>query len=358
MDTEKYIAVQIPIELKSKIDDGEYTLLGTQVRDKSGRIVCNLKALEKQGENYYSPQIFVSFQQYSFVSATAISTNLRQQLDDKMRSLSSMEEKLDRMLSRQTSSLYAEVQIFNEHFENLGEKSNLTDEKQAFSTGVKAAVLGAAMDSYFKEYIDSVEVWSGYDNESMTYGEYKREPQGAKVYKGYKRPSIEKTKFKRFSNFDANPLAYAFLEVLNGLNLLSINYNKRVYSRYLENLEALDHTLRDLLAKLVDGLGKEGSIYDMMYVLDRDNKFEKIDILRIQKARDQDILQSLISRSFGKENSPYRDQERLESIYNVIDILEEISNLKERAMSLESIKLENSPEVKALQYALFCAGES
>ncbi|SHF57030.1 hypothetical protein SAMN02745753_02216 [Marinomonas polaris DSM 16579] len=40
------IEVLIPESIQNKIDDGDYKIIGTQVRDRKGRIVCNLDSSE------------------------------------------------------------------------------------------------------------------------------------------------------------------------------------------------------------------------------------------------------------------------------------------------------------------------
>ncbi|MGE1152110.1 hypothetical protein [Pseudomonas kitaguniensis] len=351
MDSEKHITVKIPPQIQQKIDSGDYKLRGSELRDKRGRIVGNLESLETPLNNYFSPQIFVSFEQYSFVSVTAVSFELRSYVETKMQVLSALDSKLDTLIERQTCSLFADVGTFTENFRSLGERSVLVDEKTTFASGVKAASgLAANLVSYFKEYVNSTEVWYGSEYESISYEGYLR-----------KRDSrlnlpVKKTKFKLFSNSHAYAMSYAFLEILNGLNLLSIVFNGRVNPRYEENLDALEAALRDVLEKLIQGLGNDPDIYSMMYSLDSSDRYYEVDVFRIQGVQDTDVVQKLISRSFGKISRDERDFDRLSSIYEVVGILEEIRNLRARATSLNSIQLPGSPEVAALQVALF--GES
>jgi hypothetical protein len=46
MDSEKQLTVKIPAELQPKLDSDDYVIRGSQVRDKLGKIVCNLESLE------------------------------------------------------------------------------------------------------------------------------------------------------------------------------------------------------------------------------------------------------------------------------------------------------------------------
>jgi hypothetical protein len=348
MDAERNITVKIPAAIQQKIESGDYKLRGSELRDRRGRIVGNLKSLEASPNNFFSPQIFVSFQQYSFVSMTAVSIELRSYVDEKMQALSALDSKLDKILERQTSGLFADVSAFSENFQSLGERSVLVDEKITFASGVKAvSSLASHLNSYFKEYLNLTEVWCRGGPESVTYESCLRD----------RNPMLNipiiRSKFKRFSKSHAHALSYAFLEVLNGLNVLSIIFNGKVHARYEENLGILERALRDTLSKLIDGLEQEGDIYRMMYSLDEVDEYYEVDVLRIQSIQGSDIVQKLISRSHGKISRDHRDFDRLDSIYHVVGLLEEIGNLRVRSTSLEFIDLLDSPEVTALKGALF-----
>lgn len=351
MDTEKNIVVKIPAPIQEKIDREEYKLRGTQLRDRSGRIVGNLEALEAPENKYFSPQIFVSFEQYSFVSVTAVSIELRNYVENKMLALSALDSKLDTIIERQTAILFASVDTFSEHFRSLCEGSVLVDNKATYSSGLIAATeIAANLSSYFNDYVNSTEVWNDNDYQPVTYESYMRgrDPKW--------RHSIRRSKFKLFSDSHAYAVSYAFIEILNGLNLLSIVFDGKVYTSYSRNLDLLETFLGDTLQKLIDGLCGEGDIYEMMYGVDEYNKYFEVDVLRIQEIQGVEILQGLISRFFGKTSRSERDFDRLNSIYEVVKLLEEIRNLRVRATSLESIQLPGSPEVAALKSALF--GES
>lgn len=348
MDAEKNITVKIPTAIQQKIESGDYKLRGSELRDRRGRIVGNLKSLETPPEKFFSPQIFVSFQQYSFVSMTAVSIELRNHVDERMQALSALDGKLDKIIERQTSSLFAAVSAFSENFKSLGERSVLVDEKYTFSSGVKAvSALASNLNSYFKEYLNATEVWYGDMYKPVTY----------ESCLGERNPSLNlpvtRSKFKLFNESHAYTISYAFLEVLNGLNLLSIVFNAKVHPRYEENLVMLERALRETLNKLIYGLEEEGDIYGMMYSLDSANEYYPLNILRIQDVQGDDILQKLIRRSYGKISQDERDHNRLGSIYDVVGLLEEISNLRERVTSLDCIELQDSPEVAALSGALF-----
>lgn len=251
MDSEKQLTVKIPPELQPKLDNGDYVMKGTQVRDKLGRIVCSLDSLETPGHLYFSPQIFVSFEQYCFISINAVPERLKLDLQDNKTKLSSLETKVDTILQRQTGNLIALISDFNEHFSSLAEKSKLTDEKSAFSSAVKAVTnIAANFGSYITEYLDSTDVRFGHSASEIKYSEYRKEKRN-------KWETIKESKFGRFNAFDANYLAYSLLSTLNNLNMLSVIYDGRVHPRYNESLEELDRQLKDVLKTLVIGLGDE-----------------------------------------------------------------------------------------------------
>ncbi|UVM47743.1 hypothetical protein LOY38_14950 [Pseudomonas sp. B21-015] len=347
MDSEKQLIVKIPAALQSKIDSGDYELEGYRVRNKSGRIVANLKAFDTPDHLHFSPQIFVSFEQCCFISNNAVSDTLQRELESARAERSSLETKIDTVLERQTGDLIALTSEFNEHFTSLRERNRLTDEKTVFASGVKAAAaLANNLDSYIKEYLDSVEVWFGPASEKIKYGEYQKKEKT-------KWNTVKESKFNRFAQFDINHIAYSFLSIINNLNILHIAFNEEVHSRYEKNLQELEKRLKTLLKKLILGLGEERDIFSIMFASDKPSSYKKIDVSRILKHETSISLDNLIIRSYANENEIKRDFERVESVIDIIDILDEIENLRARATSLESVELSNSTEVSTLKNTLF-----
>ncbi|MCX7258054.1 MAG: hypothetical protein NTZ64_15415 [Polaromonas sp.] len=80
--TTKTIKVNIPAKIQEKIDEGNYKLNGTEVRDKLGRIVCNLKSLDSDDTHYFSPHIFLQFENCTFISSTALSSRLHENMEE------------------------------------------------------------------------------------------------------------------------------------------------------------------------------------------------------------------------------------------------------------------------------------
>jgi hypothetical protein len=352
MDTEKHITVKIPPELQAKLDNDGYSINGTQVRDNLGRIVCNLKSLEAPSNLYFSPQIFISFEQYCFISISAASEKLKLALEANKSKLSSLEAKIDTILERQTGTLIALTTDANEHFSSLMEKSNLTDEKIAFTSGVKAAsAIAADFASYINDYLDSTEVQFGHSNETIPYGAYRK-------VKRSQWENIKKSKFRRFMEFDANYLAYSLLSTLNNLNLLSLTYNGRIHPRYEVSLQELERQLKSVLTKLVNGMGDEEDIFSMIYATLTKENIKKIDFQRVLKYEQTYSLNDLIMRSYSTSRDIKLDQERINSIGDILDLLDDIENLQHRVSSLTSIQLASSPDVAALKSMLFGSNDA
>jgi broad specificity phosphatase PhoE len=352
MNYEKQLTVKIPAEMQPKLDNREYTIDGTQVRDKLGRFVCNLESLETPDHLYFSPQIFVSFEQYCFISINAVSNRLKLDLESNKSQLSSLENKIDTILERQTGNLIALISDFNEHFASLGEKSKLTDEKSAFSSGVKAATaIAANFGSYLNEYLDSTDVRFGPSMTETTFGQYRKEKHGTW-------DAIKDSKFGRFQKFDINYLAYSLLNILNNLNLLSITYDSRIHPRYEESLQEIERQLTDVLTRLVNGFGDGQDIFSMMFATATKENSNEIDVKRILRFDSSYSLNDLIIRSYPRGTNIKRDVDRFKSIGDILDLLEEIENLRNRASSLSSIQLASSPDVAALKTTLFGSNDA
>lgn len=352
MNSEKQFTVIIPDEMQPKLDNGDYIIRGSQVRDKLGRIVCELESLETPDRLYFSPQIFVSFEQYCFISISAVSDRLKLDLESNKSQLSSLENKIDTILERQTGNLIALISDFNEHFASLGEKSKLTDEKSAFSSGVKAATaIAANFGSYLNEYLDSTDVRFGPSTSEITFGEYRKVPRAYWE-------AINNSRFGRFLKYDANYLAYSLLSILNNLNLLSITYDGRVHPRYEESLQELERQLKDVLTKLVNGFGDGQDIFSMMFATATKENRNEIDVKRILRFDSSYSLNDLIIRSYPSGTNIKRDVDRFKSIDDILDLLEEIENLRNRASSLTSIQLASSPDVVALKSTLFGSNDA
>lgn len=63
-------------------------------------------------------------------------------------------------------------------------------------------------------------------------------------------------------------------------------------------------------------------------------------------------------RSYSSNPGVKRDIERFKSINDILDLLEEIENLRLRASSLTDVQLTTSPDVIALKNTLFGSNDA
>lgn len=344
----KNIDVLIPQLIQTKIDEGEYQILGTQVRDTKGRIVCNLDSLDLGQDKYFSPHVFQVFNGCTFISSTTISSRLYEDLLESQTTLNNLDSKVDRILDNQTNSLISAISVSDEHFSSLMEGSSLTSKEITFSTGVKAACLLATnIESYLKEFRDSTIVFHNSTS-------YKGEKYLNYINRDKYKPKIFKRKTSRFCKYQANFFVYSFLKILNNINLLSISYDKKVFARYQDNLDALENSLKNLLNFLIKGLGDEGDIYDMCYSTRGYNgKYYPIDIERVIKYDKFTNVHELFLRNFPKNIELEYDENRVKSIYDITDLLEEIENLRSRFFQFKNLELSELSEVADIKREIF-----
>lgn len=107
--TEKKLKVIIPQDVQKKIDNGEYVLRGSQVRDNFGKIVCNLESLDVEDDDYFSPSLFVIQNNHTFISQSVISKKLISDLESYKSKFVAIESKLDEVIEFQTNSLVSKV---------------------------------------------------------------------------------------------------------------------------------------------------------------------------------------------------------------------------------------------------------
>jgi hypothetical protein len=349
MDSTKIIQVNIPSEIQENIDTGEYELNGSVVRDKLGRIVCQLNSLEVEDGNYFSPSIFVSIQSYAITSVSTVSSRLQNDLREIRASYASINGKLDRVLNNQADTLIASITNFDEHFNSLIEKSSLTDEKGTFTAGSDAASkLGPSIKRYISDYIGSTIVFHDRANyKGETYSAY------LETYTQDYPPKINKSKFSNFSNSEAYYFVYSFINIINNINMLWLCYNSKVYPRYNENLNQVRSQMIDLLSKLTDGIGQEGDIYAMCYSTNEQDTFRPIrNLEKLLKYNGADI-HHVIQKKYAHKVRIDFNEERISSIDTIIRIIEDIDNLLKRKEQFSDLKLGELPELDQIKKLIF-----
>lgn len=80
---------------------------------------------------------------------------------------------------------------------------------------------------------------------------------------------------------------------------------------------------------------------------------KNFDVQRILRYESSYSLDDLIMRSYPSNPGIKRDIERFKSINDILDLLEEIENLRLRASCLTDVQLESSPDVIALKNDIF-----
>ncbi|SIT45334.1 hypothetical protein BN2475_540058 [Paraburkholderia ribeironis] len=348
-ETTKDIQVIIPSEIQERIKTEELKLTGTQVRDSQGRIVRNLKSIDLSPGQYFSPNLTVRFEGYTFISESVISRQLQRELDVNRREFLSVASKIDRVLQGQTNDLVASIAIFDAHFQKLLSRSSLIDKNQAYASGVEsAALLAAHLGSYIDDYINSTTV---FHRDVGLKGEIYQNFLNRGQYKPY----ITHSRFEPFDIHQAKFFAYSFLQILNNINILSLCFDRRIFERYYENLEGLKHTLLKLFRVLVHGISGEGDIYQMCYAPEVGGQSRRPpkDILRIIKHDGSATIDEVIARNYGATNPPLLDENRISSIDTVMDLLEEIENLKLRADQYENVDLSELSDLSEIQNLLF-----
>ncbi|MFZ6726400.1 hypothetical protein ACO0K2_12995 [Undibacterium sp. MH2W] len=352
MNTTQNIQVNIPPEIQEKIDAEEYTRNGNVVRDKKGRIICNLESLDIDDDHFFSPSIFVSFQSLAITSVSTVSTRLQNELAELRTSYASFDLKIDSVLDNQTNTIIALIAEFEEHFRSLIEKSTLTDEKKAFSAGIAAATqLAGSIQSYIRGYLGSTIVF--YEKgkyEGETYSTYLAENKNNKYA-----PTITRTKFQNFGASNAYFFTYSFINVINNINILSLCYDSKIYPRYEVSLQQIRSEMVEILSKLINGLEREGDIYDMCYSTNEFKEFYPIDkeILDKLLAYSRGDINQLICRNYGSQRRDKFDDNRFSSMQTVIRIIDDIDNLLERKEQFIGLDLKELPELEQIKKLTF-----
>lgn len=347
MNSTKKINVTIPAEIQHSIDAGDYTINGSLVRDKLGRIVCHLDSLEAEEEQYFSPSIFVSINNCAIISVSTVSIQLQNELREIRAARTSVNRKLDRLLANQANALISSITNFEEHFNSLLAGSSLTNEKETFAAGTKAASeLAVHIPNYIKDYLGEIRVYhrnANYNGEK--YSDYLE--RDSKYL-----PNLDRSEFLNFSDSEARYFFYAFINIINNINIISLCFDFAIYPRYEENLRQVRDLAVDLLIKVIEGLKGEGDIFEMCYTVNHQNRYHRIkNIESLLKYVDFSI-HDLILRKFA--DKPYRyDENRVKSMYEILRIIDNIDNLLKRKEILSSLDLNGLPELSQIKKITF-----
>jgi len=349
MDSTKTIQVNIPPEIQNNIDAGEYSIKGSVVRDKLGRFVSHLDSLEVDDNHYFSPSIFVSIQSYAITSVSTVSIRLQNDLKEIRAANISINGKLDRLLGNQTNNLIACITNFEAHFNSLMKKSSLADEKGTFTAGAKAAsVLAAHMPDYIKDYLGETVVFhDGVRYTGETYSTY------LETHNPKYPPRITTSRFSKFANSEAYYFVYSLINIVNNINVLSLCYDSIPFPEYEENLQQIRKQMVDLLSKVINGLGGEGDIFDMCYTMNQNQESHHISIIESLTKYANVNIHNLIQRNFAHERKFDYDIDRVNSMYSIVRIIEDIDNLLKRKEQFSDVKLDELPELSQIKKLTF-----
>lgn len=341
--TEKKLKVIIPQDVQQKMENDEYILRGSQVRDNLGKIVCNLETLDVEDDDYFSPSLFLIQNNHTFISQSVISKKLISDLESYKSKFVAIENKLDEVIEFQTNSLVSKVSSFNEFFATFQEKSSLSDQRSVFSSGINAASeIAANLELYIKRYLDGTTVFhQNAHYNGQLYSDYKK-------IDGYK-PSIERTVFSKFSDSKAFYFIYAFMNIINNLNILSLCVDKKVHPRYQDNLLEVRTKLVNLIEILINGLCNENDIYQMCYSTNYSNSYYPLEnLMKIVEFDSKRSINDLILAHYPKKVSVSYDESRVDSLNTCISLIKEIDSLLSRSNQLSDLKLEELPEITEL----------
>lgn len=343
--TEKKLKVIIPQDVQQKIENGEYILRGSQVRDNLGKIVCNLESLDVEDDDYFSPSIFLIQNNHTFISQSVVSKKLTSDLESYKRKFIAIENKLDEVVEFQTNSLVSKVSTFNELFAMFQEKSTLLDPPSIFSSGVIAASeIASNLDLYLTRYLDGTIVFpqNTYHNGQL-FSDYRK-------MDGYK-PSIQRTEFCDFSDSKAFYFIYAFMNIINNLNILSLCLDKKIHPRYQDNLLEVRAKIVNLIETLINGLCNEDDVYKMCYSTNNSNSYYPLEnLLKIVDFDSKRSIDDLILADYPKRVSVCYDGNRVTSLNTCISLVKEIDSLLSRSEQLSTLKLEEIPEITELLF--------
>ena len=357
--------VQIPSEIQERINCGDYTLNGNQIRDKKGRIVCNLNSIIAEDKHYFSPSIFIKINNLALISNSIIPSRLEEYLDNAKSRLGSIDQKLERILKNQFNEILSKIGKSKYIFNRLRSGSSLTDAKDVFIDNVDAAfTIASHIPSYFNDYL----------NKTIVHHSAGTEEYSQFITRDNRRPKILKTEFSIFQESPASFLAHSFMELINNINMLSLCFDKKTFPEYEKNLTALKDELAKLLSRLIIGLGEEGDIYDMLYTYPtresawyapppsrrntkiKENYKEKyphhFDIIEIIKY-DTICLDDVIKRNYEVDSRCNFDANRIKSIWGIITMLEDVANLLKRNHQMENLDLISLSELSDIKRKIF-----
>ncbi|WP_277850637.1 hypothetical protein [Moellerella wisconsensis] len=352
--------------IKKQIDDGKLKIEGLQLRDSRGRYATPLNTLLVKEKLKYSPALMVQFQNEFLVTLSIINRDIRAGFREQSEKLSRIERKLDQLIKNEIDKLNAEVNFFFSEVDDLEKCDTSRIEQLLFNGGKTVALLAQKIEQFMDEYIDSIEHKNSHNNNNnniMTYGELK---EGKEKENWPTRNIVE---YPRFNGSSAEVYTHAFLEMLNSLNILSLIHRDRGAPDYLINLDVVKDKLLGLLKKLsIDDLQKHFNhnypgFRDMCYQLSPNSKNNEEYIYRgNSEARRLEAYfnefssdKLAIRERIVANYTVYQDEHLHCAITDILNMLENIDNLKLRASTLPNTIEERNQAISILSDKFFLA---
>ena len=349
----------LPETIKKQIDDGSLKIEGLQLRDLRGKYTTPLDTLMVKEDRTYSPALMIPFQNEFLVTLSLINRNILTNFREQSEILFRIERKLDQLLTNEMDRLNSEVNFFF---------SEVTDhqrsERLLFEGSKTAALLAQKLGQFIEGYIDDMALLNPSNpSDALTYGELKA---GTKDKPYWSSHGI--VVYPCFKGSLAEVYTCAFLEMLNSLNILSLIHRGRNTPDYLVNLESVKDQLVALLKKLaVDDLqkyfGKERPGFrDMCYQLYIDYQDKNRSLRYRGNPEAKRLSVYFFEFSFDElavrerkqaDFSVYQDEHLHCAITEVLNMLENIDNLKLRASTLPATSEEQSLAISALSDKFF-----
>ena len=354
----------LPETIKKQIDDGSLKIEGLQLRDLRGKYTTPLNTLMVKEDRTYSPALMIPFQNEFLVTLSLINRNIRTKFREQSEILSRIELKLDQLLTNEMDRLNSEVNFFFSEVTDLDKHDHQRSERLLFEGSKTAALLAQKLGQFFEGYIDNLALQNTFNpSDAQTYGELKA---GTKDKPYWSSHGI--VAYPCFKGSLAEVYTCAFLEMLNSLNILSLIRRGRNTPDYLVNLESVKDQLVALLKKLaVDDLqkhfGKERPGFrDMCYQLYIDYQDNNRGLRyrgnpeaeRLSVFFDEFSFDELAVRERKQaDSSTYQDEHLHCAITEILNMLENIDNLKMRASTLPDTAEERSLAISVLSDKFF-----
>ncbi|POT54732.1 hypothetical protein C3432_25940 [Citrobacter amalonaticus] len=343
---------------KKKIQEGSWRFIGATVQDTTtGKIVANLKTVEKKADTGYTPALFVALENEICISQQLISAQIR----DEFRSLKGsiaegirqIVDKVDFQTEITLGQLIGEINHFFLQCDHLKSGELKRAETILHTGGVLAARLAGMTDVLIRDYLGNVRVTMS--SGTISYKQYQalgpdsHERRWGKVTV-LTYPDLLTTQVKRFIP--------ALTEIINRLNIISVCFYHELYMGYQDSLSALRAHLKQLLDQLVNGVPVDNREFDdyAQRVFGKDDQRRWIhdnEADRLAEHYETFSRNNLGARNFRQISYRPSDRDLVRSVREVLNMIDSIDNLLLRAEDLENGSLLDTESVALLRENTF-----